>query len=142
MVASKKLAMIDQIRRSIRQNNSRLDDGLIHFESHEHRKVAFPTMQGATLVKIQNICFFRSKEPYCELVDIDGNTLFINKSLKWVENRLKDTHFYRVHRSYIINLYNITRYSKIDGGELIMENGLSIPISRRRRTSVARVMGW
>jgi two-component system LytT family response regulator len=49
----------------------------------------------------------------------DGKTLVTSKSLKHFENVLTDNaHFYRCHKSYIVNIDYVSEYVKSDGGYL------------------------
>jgi len=61
--------------------------------------------------------------------------------MKWIEDRLKFSTFYRVHKSYYINLYNISQYTRQDGGALVMECGDEVPVSRRKRSEIGVVLG-
>jgi two-component system LytT family response regulator len=57
----------------------------------------------------------------------------VNRTLKEVENSLKNKGFFRVHHSYVVNLFYMDRYIKGDGGDIIMSDGSSIPVSRNRK---------
>jgi len=46
---------------------------------------------------------------------------------------LEDYSFLRVHHSYLINLNEIEKYIKGDGGYLIMSDGTNIDVSRSRK---------
>lgn len=59
--------------------------------------------------------------------------VLICRSLKEVDEVLRDKGFFRVHNSFIINLSFMEKYMKGDGGEIIMSNGKSIPVSRNRK---------
>jgi two-component system LytT family response regulator len=46
---------------------------------------------------------------------------------------LEDYSFLRVHHSFIVNLNEIEKFIKGDGGYLIMSDGSSIDVSRSRK---------
>lgn len=52
------------------------------------------------------------------------------------EEKLRVPFFYRAHRSYVINLHHIRRYSY---KEIIMSNGAHIPIPTRRQAAFRQV---
>jgi len=55
------------------------------------------------------------------------------ESLNNLENLLPDTHFLRVHKSFIVAK---DRVQKLDGEVLILENGTRIPVARARKKEV------
>ena len=57
----------------------------------------------------------------------------VSRKLLEYENILESYGFLRVHQSYLINKNKIVAYKKEDGGSLLMENNLSVPISRQRK---------
>jgi two-component system LytT family response regulator len=46
---------------------------------------------------------------------------------------LIDSGFYRVHKSYLINLSQINRFEKHEGGYIILNNDCKIPVASRKR---------
>ena len=46
--------------------------------------------------------------------------------------------FMRVHNSYIVNINEVEKYIKGEGGYLIMSNGVSINVSRSRKELLLR----
>ncbi|HXR81814.1 MAG TPA: LytTR family DNA-binding domain-containing protein, partial [Saprospiraceae bacterium] len=53
-----------------------------------------------------------------------------------LEEVLISYHFLRIHNSYVINLKQVSRYIKTDGGSIEMINGAQLPISRQRKDEV------
>jgi two-component system LytT family response regulator len=64
---------------------------------------------------------------------IDKKKILVSRTLKEIEEMLEDYAFLRVHHSHIINLNEITRYIKGEGGYLIMTDGSSVDVSRSRK---------
>lgn len=50
--------------------------------------------------------------------------------LSFIEGKVKNQHFFRCHKSYLINLKRVVR---IDFSTLTMENGDQVPVSKYRR---------
>ncbi len=46
---------------------------------------------------------------------------------------LGDFGFYRVHKSYLINLEHIRRFEKAEGGYVILETDAKVPVASRKR---------
>ncbi len=61
------------------------------------------------------------------------------RTLKDVEEQLQNFNFFiRVHHSYVVNLNEVTKYIRGEGGQLIMSNGNSVNVSRSRKDSLMR----
>ena len=99
-------------------------------------KITFPTLQGSIFIRWEEISYFKSNDNYCMLVDTGGESHFVAKSLKWVESKLDDYCFYRIHKSYFINIQAITQYKRKGTGCLRMECGNEIPISKAKKSDV------
>jgi two-component system LytT family response regulator len=65
----------------------------------------------------------------------------IRESLASLEQRLDRDRFVRAHRSAIVNIDRV-RELRDERGEtiLLLHNGVRVPVSRRRRAQVARLM--
>ena len=49
------------------------------------------------------------------------------------EDILAEHNFFRIHRSYIVNLAHIKMYKKGDGGIVVMSDGKEIEVSRSNK---------
>ena len=56
--------------------------------------------------------------------------------MKDVEELLSDYSFIRVHHSFIVNLNEIQKYVKGEGGYLVMTDGKNIDVSRSRKDAL------
>jgi two-component system LytT family response regulator len=56
--------------------------------------------------------------------------------LKDIEEMLEPYSFFRVHRSYLVNLNEIDKYIKGKGGYLLMSEGSSVDVSKNRKESL------
>lgn len=59
--------------------------------------------------------------------------VLISKGLKEYEDMLGPYSFIRVHHSHLINLRQVVRFDKAEGGALIMSNQDNVPVSQRKR---------
>jgi two-component system LytT family response regulator len=58
----------------------------------------------------------------------------VSKKIKEYEGALNAANFFfRPHRSYIINVQKIKQYVKQDGGHILLENDIEIPLARDRK---------
>jgi two-component system LytT family response regulator len=103
-------------------------------------KISFSTQQAIHFINPANILYCESDSNYTTLHFIDKSKMVVSKTLKEVEEMLVHYNFYRIHHSYIINLKQVNRYMKIDGGFIEMTGGTQLPISRQRKEELMHTL--
>lgn len=96
-------------------------------------KIAIPTLDGLHMVLIDSIICCESDSNYTRFILKNGKKLVASRSLKEVEEMLEDYPFARVHHSFLINLNEVEKYIKGDGGYVLMSNGSAVDVSRSRK---------
>jgi len=96
-------------------------------------KIAIPTMEGLQLLFVENIISCTSDSNYTILHLKNKQKITASRTLKEIEEMLEDYSFLRVHHSFLVNLNEIDKYIKGDGGYLIMCDGSNIDVSRSRK---------
>lgn len=71
---------------------------------------------------------------------IDKPKLVISKTLKETEETFQPYGFLRVHHSHLVNLQQVVRYVKSDGGFVEMSDGVQVPISRQRKEQILELL--
>jgi two-component system LytT family response regulator len=102
-------------------------------ENNNVRKIALPTFDGLEFIHMDDILYCQSDGAYSNVFFTDGNKMYISKTLRYLEDALCNFHFFRVHNSYIVNLNHVSKYSKTDGGLLILSNGEKVRVSRSKK---------
>ncbi len=103
-------------------------------QGHALQKIAFPTMEGVTIEKVQNITCLEARGNYTLIHLMEGKQVMVCKTLRDVETLLEGNgHFVRIHRSYTINLDRLVKYFKGKGGYVLMENGFTADVSHTRK---------
>ena len=97
------------------------------------QKIALPTMEGLLLIAIDSIISCASERNYTILYLKEKQKLVISRPLKEMEELLEDHSFLRVHNSYLVNLKEISKYIRGEGGYLIMNDGSSVDVSRSKK---------
>jgi two-component system, LytTR family, response regulator len=98
------------------------------------KRLAVPTLEGLIMINTEDLLFCESDSAYCKLFFINqAKPMVISKVLKEVEEVLKGGDFCRIHHSYLINMRFVQRYIRGEGGEVIMSNGIHLPVSRTRK---------
>lgn len=96
-------------------------------------KITIPSLNGFEFVDFTDILFLQSENNYTILFLKNGKKLTATRNLGEFEEMLEAHHFFRVHKSYIINLSKIVKYIRGEGGTVVMEDGTEIDVSRRRK---------
>ncbi|MEL7119007.1 MAG: LytTR family DNA-binding domain-containing protein [Bacteroidota bacterium] len=102
------------------------------YQSRQLKQLVISHLDGFEVIQLQDILYLKSDSNYTELHLSDKRQVVCSKTLKEYEKLLLSEGFFRTHRSYLVNLNKVKAYSKKDGGEVAMINGIHLPISRRR----------
>ncbi|HEY4207670.1 MAG TPA: LytTR family DNA-binding domain-containing protein [Puia sp.] len=106
--------------------------------AHHFHKIAIPTMEGLQMVTVDSILYCTSDSNYTMLMLKDQQKLIASRTLKEIEELLEDYSFLRVHHSSLVNLNEITKYVKGEGGYLVMSDNASINVSRSRKDNLLK----
>ena len=103
-------------------------------------------LKGVTFVPIQDIVWLESDSNYTvfHLSSLHGGAprkLVASRTLKEFENMLTPAHFFRVHRSALINLLRVKEYIRGEGGTAIMDDGSEVEISRNEKKEFLEKLG-
>ncbi|MFN2440754.1 MAG: LytR/AlgR family response regulator transcription factor, partial [Chitinophagaceae bacterium] len=97
-------------------------------------KIAVPTVEGFELIAAGQVVRFEADGNYTHLYLKTNNKIIACRTLKEMEDQLQDfTFFIRVHHSFIVNLNEVTKYIRGEGGYLIMSDGSNVNVSRSRK---------
>ena len=96
-------------------------------------KIAVPTNEGLEFIVIKTIIRIESSTNYSRLYLNNKHSILVTKLLKDFEELLTPYRFFRVHNSHLINLNYISKYIRGDGGQVVMENGDVVDVSRRKK---------
>lgn len=101
--------------------------------STEGKKIILKTAESIHLVNINDIIRCEADNNYTTFYVNDNHKIVVSKGLKEYEELLSEFGFFRVHQSHLINLKEIKRYNKRDGGYLQLSDGSHIPVSQRKK---------
>lgn len=99
-------------------------------------KIAIPTMAGLEMIAVDSIITCASNSNYTTLYLKGRQKITASRTLKEIEEILDGLTFFRVHQSFLVNLNEITKYVKGEGGYLVMSDGSSIDVARSRKESL------
>jgi len=107
----------------------------------ELQKIGLPLSDGLLFIKIDDLLYFEADGSYTHVITVKDRYL-VSKKIKEFADLLQDDHrFYRVHRSYLVNVLKISKYSKRDGATLVVENNKVIPVAREKKNEFDEYIG-
>ncbi len=95
------------------------------------RRIGIPSTTGIDFVMIENIISCEGVDGYTKVYIEDGREILSSYNLGEFTKMIGDAGFYQVHRSYLVNMKRIRQYQ--NDGVILMDNDLSVPVSRRRK---------
>ncbi len=103
------------------------------------QKIALPTLDGFELVALENILHCEADSNYTYVVLKHTKKVLVSRTLKEIEELLEGHAFLRIHHSHLVNLNEIVRYVRGEGGYVIMSDNTSITVSRSRKDALLKI---
>jgi two-component system LytT family response regulator len=103
------------------------------------QKIALPTLEGFELVPLETILHCESDSNYTHITLKNKRKILVSRTLKEIEELLEEYPFLRVHHSHLVNLNEISRYIRGEGGYVVMSDEASIPVSKSRKEALLKI---
>lgn len=107
-------------------------EGKINESPESLNKITLKTQSEIFFVSPEDIMFCQGEGNYTTFILQDGTKIVTSTLLKHYESLLKDSDFFRVHRSFLVPLHRIKAYNKASHS-VILENDYAIEVSRRKK---------
>jgi two-component system, LytTR family, response regulator len=104
-------------------------------------KIALASKESIEFVDAPDIIFCEANSNYTNVYMIENRKRVISRTLKEFEDLLTPHQFFRPHNSYLINLNRVKEFIRGDGGFLVMENKMKIPVSKTRKEELLELLG-
>lgn len=101
--------------------------------SGEDFSISLSTAEGVEFVPLSHIIRLEAKGPYTTFYMKNGSHLMVCKNLKEYELLLTDHGFFRLHNSYMVNMKEVKKMVKADGGYAVMNDEAMIAISPKKK---------
>lgn len=124
------LPMAEQFQMLLKQINGK---------NNSFHKIAIPTAEGFELIPADQIILCEANDNYTDFVLKNNIKIIACRTLKDIEEQLLDFSFFiRVHNSFLVNLNEVTKYVRGEGGYLVMSDGSSVNVSRSRKEALLK----
>ena len=102
--------------------------------------LSITTTKGKTIIQQSDIYRIEASGNYTIFHIHNQKQVIASYSMADFENKLNTEKFLRVHKSHIINLQYIGKYTRGDGGSLTLHDGTEIPVSRSRKEELIKIL--
>jgi len=96
-------------------------------------RIALASKESIEFVDPHDIVVCEANSNYTNVYMAEGRKRVISRTLKDFEDMLTPFDFFRPHNSHLVNLNRVREFIRGDGGYLVMENKMKIPVSKNRR---------
>ncbi|MDR0801211.1 LytTR family DNA-binding domain-containing protein [Fluviicola sp.] len=104
-------------------------------------KIPVSSLNGVELIEVDQIIRCESDGNYTTIV-LHQRKITVSKTLKEIEKQLIDfSFFFRLHNSHLVNLNQVVKYIRGEGGSVILTNQEEIGVSRSKKTELLEVLG-
>ena len=104
-------------------------------------RIALASKESIEFVDPFNIVACEANSNYTNVYLSEGKKRVISKTLKEFEEMLIPFNFFRPHNSHLVNLNHVREFIRGDGGYLVMENKMKIPVSKNKREELLGLLG-
>ena len=136
--------LISAVKRLQAKNNqSKLEKSEAGVEKDEANiekrrdSIAFPSKNGFKIEKLSSIIYCEAKGNYAQVHLYPKSQILISKTLKKLEDMIDHPDFFRIHKSYYINMNYIVSYNRSEN-IVELKNGMYLPVSVRKNESFVK----
>jgi len=102
-------------------------------DSSDQYKLVLPTSDGLTFINLKDVLYCEAMSNYTKFHMKDNSNYLVSKTLKEYENLLVEHNFFRIHNSFLVNIREVKKYVRGDGGYVVMNNEQSLDVSKRKK---------
>ena len=136
----KSIEAVDYVQEIKQKENSLQNAILKPLQTQVVGKITIPLQNGFEVLQMENILYCQADDNYTQIHLKVGKRL-VSKTLKYFEDSLVNNGFVRVHKSYLVNVNEITEYKKGKGGSIVLSSGKEIMVSPSRKKDLLAYFG-
>ena len=132
MAVEKAVRQIEMKSENMRLRNLLYNVG----QTKGNQRIALPFTDTIEFVEVRNIIRLEAEGSYTRFFLSGNESYLVSGSLKEFDEILSVHGFIRTHQAHLVNPNYIKSMVKTDGGYLLLQNGVNIPVSRLRKSEV------
>lgn len=102
--------------------------------------ISLSTAEGMEFVPIVTVLRLEASGAYTLFYLKDKRKIMVSRNLKEYETLLTDHGFFRIHNSHIVNLKEVKKFLKTDGGYAMMNDDTLIAISPKKKEQFLQLL--
>ena len=126
----------DAVQKAIEriESNEVSDSSIIEkiTEKDQIKKIALVSHRSTELIDLEYIIYLEANNSYTTFMLKDDRKITVSKNIAEYEKMLLNKGFFRIHKSYIVNLQEVQSLDKNEGTFILLKNKSKLPISYRR----------
>ena len=99
-------------------------------------RIALSTQEGVLFVGVKDILRVEAMSNYSSFFLLNKQRIVVSRTLKEFEDVLQPYNFLRISRSHLVNLNQVTKYQKGDGGTLFLTDGAELTVSPQQKSEL------
>jgi two-component system LytT family response regulator len=133
---------VDQLRDAVRKVAEKLRVAaaeqrygvlIRNWHGQGNEQIALSSSEGFVFIKMSDLIYCKGDGAYTYFFLRNDEKITVSKNIGEFEPLLAPRGFFRVHKSYLINLSEMKRYVRGEGGYVVMSNGQSVDVSKSRK---------
>ncbi len=140
---SKLKEAIEKVENKLLGKNNASDNIMVLKENLSERgirKIGILIGDGIVFMDLNDILYFEADGSYTLIHHKNGSDLTVKKIKHFEDLLSSDKRFFRIHRSYLINVSQIKKYSKKEGLSVTYDDKVLLPISREKKEEFEEFM--
>ncbi len=119
----------------IKEKETQLENTVLTPKEVKSGKITIPTQDGFEVIDVSDIFYCKADDNYTEIY-LENTKKLVSKTLKFIEETLKEYSFARIHKSYLVNVNAVVKYKKGKGGSVVLSNGKELSISSTKKANL------
>lgn len=103
---------------------------------NKFEKIGISGLDGVHFVRLGDIIRLEAADNYTHFLMKGGERFTASRTIKAFEDTLVQLGFVRVHKKHIVNMNYMKTYIKGEGGYLVLDNGETVEVSRRKKPAL------
>lgn len=135
------VAALEKVRKIRKEGNIRSHlqniSSLLHNQQEE--KILLSNTEGTSLVEINKIICIDGEGSYSTFFIENEDKIIVSKNLKYYENLLDNSLFFRSHQSHLVNL-NFIKTILPTQQSLLLKSGKEVPLARAKKGEINELL--
>jgi two-component system, LytTR family, response regulator len=98
--------------------------------------ISVATEAGTSFFKVKDILYIQAEGAYCSFYLLGGERFVVSKTMKYYADVLLEEGFIKPHKSFVVNQGYVKKMKSGEESEIILNNDVTIPVSRRRKQEI------